>query len=73
MSGGYTNRIIRARRQHQCDDHRGCVIEPGELYLEAKEFPGADAGYADTAGHPVRLKLCRRTIFFQRQADERQR
>ena len=34
-------------------------MRPGELYLMHTEFPGGDAGYADGAGHPVRLAECR--------------
>lgn len=51
-----TSRVRRARKRR-----RGCCgpIEPGELYIEHKEFPGGDAGYADAAGHPVRLTECR--------------
>ncbi|PJE24754.1 MAG: hypothetical protein CK431_04475 [Mycobacterium sp.] len=38
----------------------GChVIQPGELYIEWTEFPGGEAGYADMAGHPVRMAECR--------------
>ncbi|MCZ4557933.1 hypothetical protein O4215_20440 [Rhodococcus maanshanensis] len=33
-------------------------IQPGEVYLEHTEFPGGDAGYADAAGHPVRMAEC---------------
>lgn len=34
------------------------LIKPGDVYLEHKEFPGGDAGYADSAGHPVRMPEC---------------
>lgn len=34
-------------------------IKPGDYYVEWTEFPGGDAGYADYAGHPVRLNECR--------------
>lgn len=38
----------------------GChIVMPGELYIEHTEFPGGDAGYADSAGHPVRMAECR--------------
>lgn len=38
----------------------GChIIMPGELYIEHTEFPGGEAGYADSAGHPVRMAECR--------------
>ena len=52
----YTTRVRTARKPHSCiNSHR---IAPGEVYLEHKEFPGADTGYADTAGHPVRMAEC---------------
>lgn len=38
----------------------GChVIQPGDLYIEHVEFPGGESGYADSAGHPVRMAECR--------------
>lgn len=38
----------------------GChVIAAGDLYIEHTEFPGGEAGYADAAGHPVRMAECR--------------
>lgn len=52
----YTFRRRVARKEHHCTHCR--VIEPGETYLECTEFPGADAGYADTAGRPVRMAEC---------------
>ncbi|MEU2013048.1 hypothetical protein [Nocardia sp. NPDC019302] len=40
--------------------HFGChPIKPGEHYLEFTDFPGSDLGFADAAGHPVRLAECR--------------
>lgn len=61
--GGYplfqtpaNTRVVRrvARTQRY-----GChVIKPGEVYLEWTEFPGGEAGYADYAGHPVRMAEC---------------
>lgn len=51
----YTQRARRARTIRY-----GChVITPGELYVEHTEFPGGEAGYADAAGHPVRIAECR--------------
>ncbi|OBJ15569.1 hypothetical protein A5622_26620 [Mycobacterium sp. 1245801.1] len=51
----YTKRVRRARTIRY-----GChVIQPGELYIEHTEFPGGDAGYADGAGHPIRMAECR--------------
>ncbi|WP_301119839.1 hypothetical protein [Mycolicibacterium fortuitum] len=48
-------RVRRARR-----NRRGChPIRAGELYIEHTEFPGGDSGYADAAGHPVRMAECR--------------
>lgn len=32
-------------------------IEPGTEYVVATEYPGGDSGYADTAGHPVRMSV----------------
>lgn len=38
----------------------GCHwIKAGDWYLEYTEFPGGELGYADAAGHPVRLAECR--------------
>lgn len=53
-----TSRVRRARKTHP-----GCggyckPIQPGELYIEHTEFPGGDSGYADGAGHPVRMAEC---------------
>jgi hypothetical protein len=51
-----TMRVRRARKLHpSCCDQ----IQPGDLYIEWTEFPGGDAGYADAAGHPVRMAECR--------------
>lgn len=54
----YRERIVRARRARRCDD-RG-TIAAGELYLLCTEYPGGDSGYADSAGHPVRMRICQR-------------
>lgn len=58
----YRERIVTARRPHRCNNYPRCVdgIKQGERYLLATEYPGNDAGYAATAGHPVRWKLCAR-------------
>ena len=53
-----TVRLRRARKHHKCPCER--AIQPGEQYLEHKEFPGGKAGYADEAGHPVRVAECYR-------------
>lgn len=34
------------------------TIAVGEHYLEIKEFPGGESGYADSAKHPVRAAVC---------------
>lgn len=50
-----TSRVRRARKTRY-----GChVIAPGDLYIEHTEFPGGEAGYADAAGHPMRMAECR--------------
>ena len=52
----YTAVVRRARKIHKC---YGCrAIQPGEYYIVHTEFPGGDAGYADSAGHPVRMAEC---------------
>ncbi|WP_280381021.1 hypothetical protein [Nocardia wallacei] len=54
-----TTRLRRARKKHIACGGYCPPIQPGELYLEHKEFPGGEAGYADAAGHPVRAAECR--------------
>ncbi|MGW4325419.1 hypothetical protein ACWEKR_05955 [Nocardia sp. NPDC004573] len=50
-----TSCLRRARKVR-----RGChPIKVGEHYLEFTDFPGSDLGFADAAGHPVRLAECR--------------
>lgn len=51
--------VRRARRDRICPSC-GLFIKSGQLYLAHTEFPGGDAGYADSAGHPVRMPECRR-------------
>ena len=51
-----TTRCRVARKPHQCAC--GTTVRPGDLYLMHTEFPGGGAGYADGAGHPVRLAEC---------------
>ena len=53
-----TSRRRVARKVHAACG--GCCppIQPGEVYLEAVEFPGGESGYATTAGHPVRMRVC---------------
>lgn len=57
----YREQILTARKSRTCDS-AGCVerIEPGDQYLLAKEYPGGESGYADAAGKPIRLHLCRK-------------
>lgn len=51
----FTMRVRRARKPRF-----GChSIRAGELYIEHTEFPGGEAGWADAAGHPVRMAECR--------------
>lgn len=51
-----TSRVRRARKVHlSCCK----AIQPGDLYIEHTEFPGGESGYADGAGHPVRMAECR--------------
>ncbi|WP_280389272.1 hypothetical protein [Nocardia wallacei] len=54
-----TTRLRRARKKHIACGGYCPPIQPGELYLEHKEFPGGESGYADAAGHPVRAAECR--------------
>lgn len=44
-----------ARTPKRCGEH---PIKRGDVYLEWTEFPGGEAGYADHAGHPVRMAEC---------------
>jgi hypothetical protein len=46
----------KTRRVRCC----GGLIRTGERYLMHVELPGGDAGYADTAGHPVQMPECAR-------------
>lgn len=47
-----------ARKPHPCSFGACRTIQPGETYLVHTAFPGHDAGYADAAGHPVRVFEC---------------
>lgn len=53
-------KVRRARATRPACGGRCPSIKPGDLYIEWTEFPGGDAGYADAAGHPVRMAECRR-------------
>lgn len=54
----FSARVRKARKARICPGCR-CYIGAGHLYIEHTEFPGGDAGYADAAGHPVRMAECR--------------
>lgn len=61
MSTTYTVRIVTARKDHRCDEYPRCPhggIRRGQQYQIHTEFPGGEAGYADSAGHPVSMKFC---------------
>jgi len=50
-----------ARKPHRCGKswwNEGHPIRPGETYLLHTELPGGESGYADAAGHPVRMAEC---------------
>jgi len=47
---------VTARKPHRCNWCGGLIV-PGEQYVVATEFPGGEAGYADAAGHPVRMAV----------------
>lgn len=53
------SRVRRALRLRPACGGYCPQIQPGELYVEHTEFPGPDAEYANSAGHPVRLSECR--------------
>ena len=62
-SGGYPPFVeppcTRVVRRVARTPRNGChPIKPGDAYLEWTEFPGGEAGYADYAGHPVRMAEC---------------
>lgn len=54
-----TSRLRRARKSHWGDCGPWHRIRPGDYYLQGVEFPGGDLGWANEAGHPVRLRECR--------------
>lgn len=56
-----TYELRRSRTDRPCDDYpqsSAIVIRKGDLYVLCTEFPGGESGFADSAGHPVRLRLC---------------
>lgn len=53
--------IVRSTIDRACDDYpysSAINIRKGDLYLLCTEFPGGESGYADSAGHPVQLRIC---------------
>ena len=54
-----TSRVRRARKRRIACGGYCPAIQPGELYIEHTQLPGADADYAKAAGHPVRMAECR--------------
>lgn len=53
--------VVRSSIDRPCDDYPYSSvtnIRKGELYLLCTEFPGGESGFADSAGHPVRLRIC---------------
>ena len=48
---------VRARKNYRCE-WCGEQIRKGSDHVIATEFPGGEAGYADSAGHPVRWRIC---------------
>lgn len=57
----YRVRFRRARRTYYCQTEwaHATRVDPGDVYAEVTEYPGATAGYADTAGHPITWRQCR--------------
>ncbi len=47
-----------ARKMHPACGGYCPPIRPGDVYLEVTELPGGESGYADSAGHPVRMAVC---------------
>lgn len=49
-------RHVTTRKEYVCD---WCnkPIPKGSDCVVATEFPGGDAGYADSVGHPIRMRL----------------
>ena len=56
MTANITRR--RVARKPRCCPSCDRIIMPGQVYLEHKSFPGADDGWGDAAGHPVRMPEC---------------
>ena len=51
-----TQRHQRARKVYVCDWCQEAIVK-GSVYVLATEFPGGEAGYADSAGHPVSWRI----------------
>ncbi|SLG54120.1 hypothetical protein [Mycobacteroides abscessus] len=51
-------RVRRARKTRTACGGYCPDIQPGDLYIEHTEFPGGDAEWANSAGHPIRLAEC---------------
>lgn len=49
-------RHVTARKPHTCA-WCGNGIPVGTVHVVVTEFPGGEAGYADYAGHPVRMRV----------------
>jgi len=47
-----------ARQTHPACGGYCPPIHAGDVYLEVTELPGGESGYADDAGHPVRMVVC---------------
>lgn len=56
----YVEKAVTARQRHMCENYPTVThrIERGDKYLVATEYPGGESGFADAAGHPVRIKIC---------------
>ena len=52
-----TERHVTARKDYRCD-WCGGPIKRGSEHVIATEYPGGEAGYADSAGRPVRWRIC---------------
>lgn len=50
--------VRRARKQRVACGGYCPPIRPGDLYIEYTEFPGIEAEYANSAGHPIRVAEC---------------
>jgi hypothetical protein len=67
----FQKRSVKARKKHYCEWCRTFAIKPGDTYWRHTEFPGGDAGYADSAGHPVSMRECQPCASAYQAIDER--